>query len=216
MKDKNMEKNGSNLSKILVIITALTLTISLSTFPLFSWANPLKHNLAIIITLIVNKEPIISNFYKQLMISKLAITVYSFVTLLIFNLTYLIPLIFIKKPFAKSLFAIWMLLITLLLVLFMLVLFNVFTIKNFKTIPFDNLWIIPWIAIALSLITIFWYGSKNLWDNPRQLLIKTNVYRVNENDVNNDVLPSYQDLQLQLKMLKKQLKEVRNIKSRKR
>lgn len=118
-----MKKNNLILSKILVIISVLTVTISLSIFPLFNWGVPLKNNIAII-TLIVNKEPITSSFYKQLMTSDSIVSLYTFGTLLIFNLTYLIPLIFIKKPFSISVFAIHMLLITLVLILFVLVLFN--------------------------------------------------------------------------------------------
>lgn len=163
-----MKKNSLILSKILVIVTVLALTISLSVFPLFSWGMPLKNNIAVIITLIVNKEPITSSFYQQLMNSNYVITLYTFGTLFIFNLTYLIPLIFIKKPYARSFFAIHMLLMALVLVILTLVLFNYFNFKNFQSIAFDNVWIIPWVCISLSLLTIFWYGLKNLWVNPSQ------------------------------------------------
>ncbi|WP_338980429.1 hypothetical protein [Spiroplasma endosymbiont of Lasioglossum malachurum] len=211
-----MKKNNLILSKTLVIISVLTVTISLSIFPLFNWGVPLKNNIAIIIALIVNKEPITSSFYKQLMTSDSIVSLYTFETLLIFNLTYLIPLIFIKKPFSRSVFAIHMLLITLVLILFVLVLFNYFNIRNFQTIPFKDLWTIPWAGIGLSLLTIFWYGLKNLWFNPPQLSKKSNDYSKNKKEeIKSDDLPSYEDLQLQLKMLKKQLKEVRNIKGKK-
>lgn len=170
MKDENMEKNNLILSKMLVMIAVLIATISLSLFSLFSWGTALKNNIAVIITLIVNKEPIISSFYQQLMDSNFIVSLYTFGLLLIFNLTYLlIPLIFIKKPFAKSVFAIHMLLMTLILVLFILILFNFFNFKSFQNITFNNLWIIPWVGIGLSLVVIFWYGLKNLWVNPRQL-----------------------------------------------
>lgn len=212
---ENMAKNNLILSKILVIIVTLIATISLSIFSLFSWGVPLKNNIAVIITLIVNKEPITSSFYQQLMNNNIAISLYTFGVLLIFNLTYLIPLIFIKRPFAKSVFAIHMLLMTLILVLFILVLFNFFNFKNFQTIAFNNLWTIPWVGIALSLITIFWYGLRNLWVNPRQLPKNTNINSKEKENVNHDLLLSYEDLQLQLKTLKKQLKEVKNIKVKK-
>ena len=212
----NMRKNSLILSKTLIIVTVLTVTISLSIFSLFNWGISLKNNIAIIITLIVNKEPITSSFYQQLMTSDSTISLYTFGTLLIFNLTYLIPLIFIKKPFSKSVFAIHMLLMNLLLVLFILVLFNYFNIKNFQTIPFNNLWTIPWVGIGLNLLTIFWYGLKNLWVNPQQLSKKTNYYSKNKKENIKSVdLPSYEDLYLQLKMLKKQLKEIKNIKGKK-
>lgn len=84
-----------------MIINVLTVTISLSIFPLFNWGVPLKNNIAIIIILIVNKEPITSSFYKQIMTSDSIVSLYTFGTLLIFNLTYLMPLIFIKKTFFK-------------------------------------------------------------------------------------------------------------------
>lgn len=140
MKDENMEKNNLILSKMLVMIAVLIATISLSLFSLFSWGTALKNNIAVIITLIVNKEPIISSFYQQLMDSNFIVSLYTFGLLLIFNLTYLlIPLIFIKKPFAKSVFAIHMLLMTLILVLFILILFNFFNFKSFQNITFNNL-----------------------------------------------------------------------------
>lgn len=211
-----MKKNNLILSKILVIITTLITTISLSIFSLFSWGEPLKNNIAVTITLIVNKEPFTSSFYQQLMNSNIVITLYTFGILLIFNLTYLIPLIFIKKPFSKSVFAIHMLLMTLILLLFILVLFNIFNFKSFQTIAFNNFWIIPWVGIALNLFAIFWYGLKNLWINPPQLLKKTNPNSKNKENVSDGILPSYQELQLQLKTLKKQLKEVRNIKAKKK
>lgn len=212
-----MAKNNLILSKILVIIATLIATISLSIFSLFIWGVPLKNNIAVIITLIVNKEPITSSFYRQLMDNNIAISLYTFGVILIFNLTYLIPLIFIKKPFAKSVFAIHMLLMTLILVLFILVLFNFFNFKNFQTIAFNNLWTIPWVGIALSLITIFWYGLRNLWVNPRQLPknTNTNINNKDKENVNDDRFLSYEDLQLQLKTLKKQLKDVKNIKTKK-
>lgn len=214
MKDENMKKNNLILSKILVMIAVLIVTISLSLFSLFSWGIALKNNIAVIITLIVNKEPIISSFYQQLMVSNFMVSLYTFGVLLIFNLTYLIPLIFIKKPFAKSVFAIHMLLMTLILALFILILFNFFNFKSFQNIAFNNLWIIPWVGIGLSLVTIFWYGLKNLWVNPRQLPKNVNPNSKDKN-INDESLPSYRELQLQLKALKKQLKEVRNIKDKK-
>ncbi len=210
-----MEKNNLILSKILVMIAVLIATISLSLFSLFSWAEPLKNNIAVIITLIVNKEPIISSFYQQLMDSNFIVSLYIFGVLLIFNLTYLIPLIFIKKPFAKSVFAIYMLLMTLILVLVILVLFNFFNLKNFETIAINNLWTIPWVGIGLTLMTIFCYGLKNLWVNPQQLSKNVNPNSKDKKNINDESLPSYQELQLQLKALKKQLKEVRNIKDKK-
>lgn len=212
-----MKKNNLIFSKIFVIVAILIVTISLSIFSLFSWGTSLKNNIAVIITLIVNKEPITSSFFQQLMDNNIAISLYTFGVSLIFNLSYLIPLIFIKKPFAKSVLSIHMMLMTLILVLFILMLFNFFNFKNFETIPFNNLWIIPWVGIVLSLLAIFWYGLRNLWVNPSQLSKKINADandQKNEN-VNDDSLPSYEELQLQLKTLKKQLKEVRNIKGKK-
>lgn len=204
----------STFSKLLVIIAFLIITISLTIFPIFSWGASLKNNIAIIFTLIFNQMPITSDFYQQLMNSQLLVSGYMLAILLVFNLTYFLPLIFIKKPFAKSLLAIYMLLMTLVLALFLLMLFNYFKMENFQIITFHDLWFIPWVGIACSLVTIFWYGLKNLWDNPRKLTMPINS---NENKdqviYNHDNLPTYQELKMQLKTLKEQLKAIKNIKN---
>ncbi|WP_375317348.1 hypothetical protein [Spiroplasma endosymbiont of Virgichneumon dumeticola] len=208
-----MKTFGSILSKVLVIIATLSVTISLTIFPLFSWGLPLKNNIAVIITLLVNQNPLTSDLYKQLMASSNIITDYLAGGLLLFNLTYLVVLVFVKKPFSKALIAIYMFLMTLILTAFVLIIYNVFNFTYFQTIPFNNLWTIPLAGLGLSFLTIFWYGLRNLWVNPRTLVGNQSLTDSPEND---EEQVSYEDLQNQLKQLKSQLKEVRNVERRKK
>lgn len=199
-----MEKFGSFLSKALIIITTLAVTISLIIFPLFPWGLPLKNNIAVIITLLINQNPLTSDFYQQLMNSNNIISYFLAAGLIIFNLTYLVTLVFIKKPFNKALLGIYMFLMVLLLTAFVLVIYNVFNFTYFQIIPFNNLWIIPIASLSLSFLTIFWYGLRNLWVNPRTLVV--NSSKNNENSDGQQI--NYEDLQNQLHELKSQLNEV--------
>ncbi|WP_342276615.1 hypothetical protein [Spiroplasma endosymbiont of Nebria brevicollis] len=204
-----MKTFGSILSKVLIIIATLVVTISLAIFPLFSWGLSLKNNIAVIITLLVNQNPLTSDLYKQLMESSNSITAYLAGGLILFNLTYLVFLVFVKKPFIKALIAIYMFLMTLVLVGFLLIIYNVFNLTYFQTIPFNNLWTIPLACLGLSFLTIFWYGLRNLWVNPRTLVNNQSLTNFSEN---NEEQVSYEDLQNQLKQFKSQLKEVRKVK----
>lgn len=202
---------GSILSKVLIIISTLSVTISLSIFPLFSWGLPLKNNIAVIITLLFNQKPFASDFYKQLMNSD-NITGYLTSGLILFNLTYLIALIFVKKPSIKAVIAIYMFLMTLILTAFILVIYNFFNFTYFQTIPLNNLWIIQLALLGLNFLTIFWYGLRNLWVNPRKMV--TNLLQNNETTTEKQV--NYEDLQNQIKQLKLQLKEIKHVKPPKR
>lgn len=202
---------GSILSKVLIIIATLSVTISLSIFPLFSWGLPLKNNISVIITLLFNQKPFASDFYKQLMNSN-NIAGYLASGLILFNLTYLIALVFVKKPSIKAVIAIYMFLMTLVLTAFMLVIYNFFNFTYFQTIPFNNLWIIPLVLLGLNFLTIFWYGLRNLWVNPR----KTVTNLLQNNKTTTEKQTNYEDLQNQIKQLKLQLKEIKHVKPRKR
>lgn len=202
---------GSILSKVLIIIATLSVTISLSIFPLFSWGLPLKNNIAVIITLLFIQKPFASDFYKQLMNSN-NITGYLASGLILFNLTYLIALVFVKKPSIKAVIAIYMFLMTLVLTAFMLVIYNFFNFTYFQTIPLNNLWIIPLVLLGLNFLTIFWYGLRNLWVNPR----KTVTNLLQNNKTTTEKQTNYEDLQNQIKQLKLQLKEIKHVKPRKR
>lgn len=202
---------GSILSKVLIIIATLSVTISLSIFPLFSWGLPLQNNIAVIITLLFNQKPFASDFYKQLMNSN-NITGYLASGLILFNLTYLIVLVFVKKPSIKAVIAIYMFLMTLVFTAFMLFIYNFFNFTYFQTIPLNNLWIIPLVLSGLNFLAIFWYGLRNLWVNPRKMV--TNLLQNNKTTTEKQT--NCEDLQNQIKQLKLQLKEIKHVKPRKR
>lgn len=212
-----MKVFGNLFSKFLIITTMLVVTISLAIIVTTNSAIALKNNIVVVIVLLANQNPITSDLYQQLMDSSNNIIAYVFGILFLINLTVFIPVIFIKEPFSKAVLSICMIIITLVLTLLVATFYNFFNTINFESVAVNHYLIIPFVGLGLVYLSIFWYGLRNLWVNPaKKVVVKSSIYK-KQIPTNNKLLDnqSYENLQAQLRTLKKQLKEVRHIKTKK-